>query len=199
MSKPSKEQMPLFKAEATWFHIFRSMVESGDVAKLGPYATTVYLVIKTYANYSTGTAFPGIDLIGEKSGISKSQVIRALSALEESGYIGKKQVGRKNVYTLRERIEVKGPDGRPEAVATWDYVPQLVTDAQAELKNFLLSGKTAEAKIIHIEHLHLNVANDNAFQINVAGGFSANIEDKDLRESVEAYFRAATKNQQKAP
>jgi hypothetical protein len=175
------------------------MVESGDVAKLGPYATTVYLVIKTYANYSTGTAFPGIDLIGEKSGISKSQVIRALSALEESGYIGKKQVGRKNVYTLRERIEVKGPDGRPEAVATWDYVPQLVTDAQAELKNFLLTGGTADAKIIQIQHLHLNVINgDNNLQLNI-GALTSNIDDPELKASVESCLRSITKNQKKTP
>ena len=97
--KDRQQQIPLFQAEATWFHVFRSMVEFGDVARLGPYATTVYLVIKTYANYSTGTAFPGIDLIVEKSGISKRQVIMSLSHLEEAGYITKQQIGRKNVYT----------------------------------------------------------------------------------------------------
>ena len=28
-----KKQMDLFKAETTWFHVFVSMIENGDVAK----------------------------------------------------------------------------------------------------------------------------------------------------------------------
>jgi len=153
-----KNQLPLFQAEASWFHVFRSMVDNGDVAKLGPYSTTVYLVIKTYANYSTGTAFPSVDLIAEKAGISRNQVMKSLSALEEAGYITKTLKGRSNVYTLREKVEIKGADGRPEAVATWDYIPKHVQAAQAELKNFLLTGK-ADAQIIHIERLTLNIQN----------------------------------------
>ena len=41
-----KKQMEMFKAETTWFHVFVSMIENGDVAKMGPYAVTVYLVVK---------------------------------------------------------------------------------------------------------------------------------------------------------
>jgi DNA-binding transcriptional regulator YhcF (GntR family) len=154
-----KNQLPLFQAEASWFHVFRSMVDNGDVAKLGPYSTTVYLVIKTYANYSTGTAFPSVELIAEKAGISPRQVNKSLAALEDTGYITKTLKGRSNVYTLREKVEIQGPDGRPEAVATWDYIPKHVQAAQAELKNFLLTGKTADAQIIHIERLTLNIQN----------------------------------------
>jgi len=159
MTQTKRNQIPLFQAEASWFHVFRSMVENGDVARLGPYSTTVYLVIKTYANYSTGTAFPGVDLIAEKAGISRNQVMKSLSALEEAGYITKALKGRSNVYTLREKVEIQGPDGRPEAVATWDYIPKHVQAAQAELKNFLLTGKAADAQIIHIERLTLNIQN----------------------------------------
>ena len=45
--------MDLFKAETTWFHVFVSMIENGDVAKMGPYAVTVYLVVKAYTNWSS--------------------------------------------------------------------------------------------------------------------------------------------------
>lgn len=180
-TKDKKNQLPLFQAEASWFHVFRSMVDNGDVAKLGPYSTTVYLVIKTYANYSTGTAFPSIDLIVEKSGISRAQVIRALSALETAGYISKALHGRHNVYTLREKVEIKGEDGRPEAVATWDYIPKHVQAAQAELKNFLLTGKTADAQIIHIERLTLNIqTGDNAVMVALNG--LDNIKDPELKQ-----------------
>jgi hypothetical protein len=77
MSEP--KQLDMFKAETTWFHVFVSMVENGDVAKLGPHAVTVYLVIKAYTNWKTGKAFPGLDTIVEKSGISRAQVTRSLA------------------------------------------------------------------------------------------------------------------------
>jgi DNA-binding transcriptional MocR family regulator len=173
-----KNQLPLFQAEASWFHVFRSMVDNGDVARMGPYSTTIYLVIKTYANYSTGTAFPSVDLITEKSGISKRQVIKSLSELETAGYITKEVRGRSNVYTLREKVEIKGPDGRPEAVATWDYIPKHVQAAQAELKNFLLTGSAADARIIHIARLTLNLqTGDHATMLNLEG-----VKDQQLRE-----------------
>ena len=88
-----KKQMDLFKAETTWFHVFVSMIENGDVAKMGPYAVTVYLVVKAYTNWKTGKAFPSIETIAEKSGISRRQVINSLATLAENGYIDKTKVG----------------------------------------------------------------------------------------------------------
>ena len=61
-----QKQMDLFKAETTWFHVFVSMIENGDVAKMGPYAVTVYLVVKAYTNWKTGKAFPDRDNCREK-------------------------------------------------------------------------------------------------------------------------------------
>ena len=90
-------QGELFKAETTWFHVFRDMVENGDVAKMGPHAVTVYLVIKAHTNFSTGRAFPALETIVEKSGISESQVKRSIKALEELGYVSKEKKGRNNI------------------------------------------------------------------------------------------------------
>ncbi|MHA6891409.1 helix-turn-helix domain-containing protein [Ralstonia pseudosolanacearum] len=72
------------RAETTWFHIFRSMFSSRDAARMGPYAVTVYLVIKAHANFHTGNSFPSIELIADETGISRSQVIRVLKVLETS-------------------------------------------------------------------------------------------------------------------
>lgn len=162
-------QGDLFVAETTWFHVFRSMIESGDVAKLGPYAVTVYLVIKAHTNFKSGMAFPGIDTIIDKSGISKSQVLRALTALEEHGYINREKQGRSNRYTLREKIGISDDKGRPVADATWDYVPDGVRGAVAELKHVMMTGDFKGAKIINIENLtvHFNQFNDNAMQLNI--------------------------------
>lgn len=151
-----KKQIEMFKAETTWFHVFVSMIENGDVAKMGPYAVTVYLVVKAYTNWKTGKAFPSIDTIAAKSGISKRQVINSLAVLTENGYLDKVKVGRKNNYTLREKVTLKDQEGRPAACATWDYLPSTVEAARAELKRFMLTGEH-DGKILFVENLNLNI------------------------------------------
>lgn len=158
--------MELFKAETTWFHVFVSMVENGDVAKLGPYAVTVYLVIKAYTNWKTGKAFPSIETIAEKSGISQAQVKRSLSLLVDNGYLDKTKMGRKNSYTLREKVTLKDQEGRPTACATWDYLPSTVEAARAQLKRFMLTGEH-DGKILFVENLNLNVqVNNGDYNLN---------------------------------
>jgi DNA-binding transcriptional ArsR family regulator len=166
----NKQQQELFQAETTWFHVFKDMIDSGDVAKMGPHATTVYLVIKAHTNFSTGRAFPSIETIVEKSGISDKQVRRELRTLEELGYISKEKKGRNNVYTLREKVAITDEEGRPTAVATWDYLPSTVSHAVADLKNVLVTGELAGARIVHIEKLQvqINTGESVGFQINEA-------------------------------
>jgi DNA-binding transcriptional MocR family regulator len=174
MSTKHKPQTELFEAQTTWFHIFKNMIDSGDVAKMGPHACTVYLVIKAHTNYATGLSFPAIETIAEKSGISERQVKRELLQLEEMGYITKEKKGRSNSYTLREKIEIKDEQGRPSAVATWDYLPSSVAAAVADLKNVLVTGDTA--KIVHIERLTVNVANAGGLVLNMGDASSIPVE-----------------------
>jgi DNA-binding transcriptional MocR family regulator len=164
-----KPQQELFQAQTTWFHVFKAMVDNGDIAKLGPYAVTVYLVIKSYTNFSTGRAFPSIETITEKSGISDKQVRRCLVILEESGYITREKRGRNYVYTLREKIEFTDKEGRPAAVATWDYLPSTIEAARAELRNFQMTGK-GDGKIVNIARAVFNIQigdNNNQTNFNV--------------------------------
>lgn len=159
-SKTEKPQAELFEAQTSWFHIFKSMIDSGDAAEMGGTVFLVYAVVKSYTNWSTGRAFPSLELIAEKSGVDRRTVIRALAKLEKAGYIAKEQkLGKANRYRLRERVPI-AQDGRPVAVATWDYLPSVVGEAHAELKNFLATGLDS-GRIVTIEHLHLtiNVAN----------------------------------------
>lgn len=176
-------QTELFKAETTWFHVFRDMIENGDVAKMGPHAVTVYLVIKAHTNFSTGRAFPALETIVEKSGISESQVKRSIKTLEEFGYVSKEKKGRSNVYTLREKVQVTDEHGRPAAMATWDYLPSSVSHAMADLKNVLMTGDLGTAKVVHIERLNVNL------QINNSGG-NIQINAADL-EKLPADMREA--------
>ena len=151
------EQEDLFQAETTWFHVFKDMIKSRDMAKIDGSAIKVYLVIKAYTNFATGMAFPSISLIAEEAGLSERHVVRCLSELEKFGYISKSKSGRQNIYSLREKVSIKDADGRPQAVATWDYIPNGVKDAMAELKHAVITGEMVGGKIINIEHLVLNL------------------------------------------
>lgn len=159
-----EKQMPLLQAETTWFHIFRHMIESGDMAKMGAMSFAVYAAVKAYCNWSTGMSFPKIELIVEKTGLSKSQVIRSLKTLEGMGYITVERQGRRNSYTLREKITIQDQEGRPAAEAGWDYLPSTVEAARAELKRFIMSGDADGAKIVNIENLTINVNVQNIAQ-----------------------------------
>ena len=183
------------EAITNWFHVFKSMIESGDVRRLGANAFTIYCVIKAYTDFTTGNAFPSISLIQDKTGFSKSTVIRSLKKLEELGYLSKHKEGRKNIYTLREKIQIKDDEGRPTAVATWDYLPQAVSEAQAELKNFLLTGQQ-DFRYIKIDTLNLTLNiqhGNNNEQIN----FNLdNITDPKLKELIQRIEKKRKKDAQ---
>lgn len=166
MSKPKEKQMPLLEAETTWFHVFRHMIDSGDAAKMGGSAFLVYCTVKSFTNWSTGRSFPSIDTITTKTGMSKSQVLRCLKTLQEMEYVTVEKMGRNNRYTLREKIAVTDGEGRPAASVAWDYLPSTVEAARSELKNFLMTGDAAGAKIVNIESLTIIVNN----QVNAGNG-----------------------------
>lgn len=161
------KQGELFTAETTWFHVFRSMIDNGDMAKLSGSAIKVYLVIKAHTNFSTGRSFPALETVAEKAGLSVAQVKRELGTLQEAGYLTKTKHGRNNVYTLRERIEITDEHGRPAAVAAWDYLPGGVREAMADLKNVVMTGDLGGAQVVHIERLNVqfNVNNGSGTQI----------------------------------
>jgi hypothetical protein len=187
-----EQSAELFKAETTWFHVFKDMIDNGDMAALDGSTIKVYLVIKSYTNFSTGRAFPAHDLIASKAGLSERQVIRCLLELEQAEYITKEKVGRHNVYTLREKVSIKDSEGRPQAVATWDYIPNSVKDAMAELKHAVITGDMVGGRIIHIENLVLNVmTGDNSTQVNINSAdfdkLPVNIKEKlaDMRSALK--------------
>jgi len=162
------------------------MIRSGDLAAMSGSDLKVYLVVKSYSNFSTGRAFPAIETICEGTGLSNSQVIRCLKSLEKHGYMTKEKRGRRNYYTLREKVECIDEDGKPAAVATWDYLPSTVKDARAELKRFLLTGEH-DGSVIHIEHLTLNVFQDQAIQINMTDALKN--MPAETRKSIEALMK----------
>jgi hypothetical protein len=62
---------------------FNALVDSGDIAIIGPHALAVYLII------NAEQTFPSVKVLCKKSGISDKSVRRSLVVLEEYGFIGK--------------------------------------------------------------------------------------------------------------
>jgi len=86
--------------------------------------------------------------------------------------VTKTKRSRHNVYQLREKISITDGEGRAIARASWDYIPSLVQAAVADVRQVLLSGDLAGAKVVHIEHLHIQV-NVNEVQ---PGGVANNLQ-----------------------
>jgi DNA-binding MarR family transcriptional regulator len=186
-------QRELFEAETSWFHVFKAMIDSGDLATMSGSSVKVYLVIKAHTSFSTGRAFPAIETIAEKAGLSRSQVLRELKALEAFGYLSKAKIGRRNEYRLREKVQITDDTGRPTAVATWDYLPSTVKEAVADLRNVLVSGDLAGSKIVHIERLQLNinVVQAGGVAINLQGALDS-VKDPELRQQLTNLFSKLT-------
>ena len=154
----NKNQPDLFEAEVSWFHFLRDMIQSKEIARLGDSAVKVYLVIKSFANWSDGRSFPSMDTISEYSGKSIPSVERAVSELIEAGLILKEKRGRHNEYKLREKVEIKDlSSGDVIARASFEYIPLAMRSAMSDLKQVLLSPTLEGAKMIHIENLQINI------------------------------------------
>lgn len=155
-------------ADTQWFHLFRSMVKQGDIAKFSGSALKVYIVIKSYANFSSGASFPSEQTISSDSGLSTSQVKRCIKELQQLEFIVTEKVGRKNQYVLREKLVIRDLFGNSAAEATWDYVPKMVTDAVEEVKKYVQFSSVENTQIIKIENLQININNvaDGGIVIN---------------------------------
>jgi DNA-binding transcriptional ArsR family regulator len=173
------KQNELFSVETTWFHVFNAMVHSGELAKISGSTVKVYLVVKAHTGFATGSSFPSLETIAQLSGVTSRQVMRALSELEEKGYIRKEKKGRSNIYTLREKVPFMDDAGETTHVATWDYIPGTVKHTVAELKNVAISGDFAGAKLVHIDTLTINIANQGGTIVNInAGDASGEAKEK---------------------
>lgn len=170
-------QQELFSSDTTWFHIFRNMIDSGDAAEMGGTTFLVYAVIKSHANFSHGLAFPALETIARKAGISTDQVTRCIKRLENLNYITKKKDGRRNIYTLKEKVHMLNDKGHPSAIATWEYLPATIADATREIKNYLDTGQHT-GTIINVERLYLQINNgDRNTQVNFG-----DLADPELRK-----------------
>lgn len=187
--KPEK----VYEADTSWFHVWTQLIKSGEIVRMGHSAFCVFMVIRSYVNFQTGASFPSVETIGELTGLRERQVFRQLQVLERMGYITKRKEGRRNTYTLVDKMTFQGKAGRPQAIASFDYVPTLVSQIREELKSFMLTGDDQAPTIIHVDKLVVNVAMRDQNNQNIVVGTIDDIEDQvlkghllHLKESMEA-------------
>ena len=122
----------------------RDMFTSGIVAEIGVTAYAVWSVIKCYADFKTGEAFPGMREIGAKINLGKSTVQRAVEVLEAAHLlriVADAKFKRKGqTYIARERLAVR-LGGRVICFIVVDYVPAAL---RGQLKRINQTLKTGE-------------------------------------------------------
>lgn len=137
---------PPMKPNTYWFHIFQAMIDR-ELAILGPYAFTVYCVIKSHCNIQTGVAIASIETIARKAGISPRHVMRQIRKLEQQGYINKSRARKYNEYRLTEKVVISDSNGSHHGHAQWDYRPLQIESTVKELKRRLLDMETSARSV----------------------------------------------------
>ena len=195
MPKPHREQLELFTADISWFHIFKEFIRAKTWAEMSPASKALYPTIKAFTNWKDGRSFPSLDTLQEYSGLTRPSVIKGLKELEGLGYIqSKKKPGKQTIYKLIEKFGVRDQLGRPVASASFDYLPGIIQDATLELKNYIAQGMKDDGNLqyIHIDRLTINIAgrdvigtqNINLDSAMIAQGMKDMLEGKDTPEAI---------------
>lgn len=148
------------RVKGTWFHVLRSFSHEGEIARIGTMALAVYIVIKGHTDFQTGSAWPGVKEIAKQIGVSDDTVETALKVLVEHGWLEvTKQRGRRNNYTVVEKIQLESLDGRPWATAERAYAGKEFGGFVSELERLAKTGNLPTDRAITI-NLTVNVQNN---------------------------------------
>lgn len=132
----------------------RDMFTSGIVADIGVNAFAVWTVIKCYADFATGEAYPGMREIGKKIGLSQPTVLRAIEALKSSHLlrvIEEAKFKRKGqTYIARERLAVK-LGGQTMCFVVLDYIPANLRGQINRINQALKTGEATEETWADVE------------------------------------------------
>lgn len=131
----------------------RDLFASGIVAEIGVNAYAVWSAIKFYADYNTGQAWPGMRTIGEKLGISKDTVKRAIDSLQEAHLVRVVQGHTKRrgqTYIARERMCIR-LGSRVLCTIVFDYVPNSLRGTIKRIEDALKTGENDPEAFSEVE------------------------------------------------
>lgn len=131
----------------------RDLFSSGMVAEIGVNAYAVWQAIKFYADFNTGEAFPGMRTLGQKLGLGKSTVQRAVEALEAAKLVRVTQGHTKRrgqTYVARERLRVT-LGSRVLCTIVVDYVPNTLRQRLQRIEQALATGEKDPEAFAEVE------------------------------------------------
>lgn len=154
----------------------RDMFTSGIVAEIGVNAYAVWSVIKCYADFATGEAFPGMREIGKKIGVSQPTVSRAVETLKEAHLLrvveNSKFKRKGQTYIARERLAVR-LGGNIVCFVVIDYVPANLRGQLNRINQSLKTGENDQEAWAQVE-------------IVPGNGFVWDSKSKTLKASIKA-------------
>ena len=131
----------------------RDLFASGFVAEIGVNAYAIWSAIKFYADYNTGHAWPGMRTLGEKLGVSKDTVQRAIESLERAHLVRIVQGHTKRrgqTYVARERMCIR-LGSRVLCTIVFDYVPNSLRGTIKRIETALQTGEDDPEAFAEVE------------------------------------------------
>jgi DNA-binding GntR family transcriptional regulator len=166
--------------------MLRALVSSGDLATLSGAAIKVYLAIKAATDLGTGEALLDQPTLIQQTGLSLSHVKRAITELDQAGYLRRERQGRLVQYRITEKIPIADLNGTPSGQARWDYVPGAMHLVMREVKEVVTREILGDIPVVYIT-LQVNIAQDQASVINMQESLDK-ISDPDLRKAIMQAF-----------
>ena len=146
MSAEAKPAGVVGDIDTTYLTQQRDMFGSGLVAQIGSAALTVWLAIKSHADFQTGEAWPGVRRLMELTGMASITVQDAIRKLLDAHMLREsRRMGRSIVYVARERMDVR-IGARVICIVVVDYVPNAMRERLAKLRSAAL-GNLSDADV----------------------------------------------------
>lgn len=115
-------QRELFQAETQWFPVLRALIQSGVMAKIGPFGIAAYISLKGSASLHNGQTAVSAATIAAQTGMSEKTAREALKRLQAQGLVTTCwQPGRNKVFQLVERLPITDARGERVGEAAWNF------------------------------------------------------------------------------
>ncbi|WP_298236012.1 hypothetical protein [uncultured Azohydromonas sp.] len=166
--------------DTTYLTQQRDAFASGLVAKVGPNAYSVWMAIKSHADWNTGEAWCGVRRIAEMAGMSPMTAQRAIKALLSEHLLRVvRKDGQKVIYIARERMDVRLGAIKVATIAI-DYVPNSMRERLAEMKERASRGELIDLGSDDVHAYYSIIPNPDAKHDPASGHYVGRIRADDV-------------------
>ena len=164
-------------ADVWWSKIFRSLIDSGDLASMSGNAVKIYVALKSRVNAKSGLIISSMHRLSVDCGISEKSARRAIAELIQLGYVHRSpRPGRTSELRLIEQFPLRNGD-TVIGHARFAYTPQNADQRLSEMREMLASPTLQGNETIRIELKvanNFNISAETVNLINFAPSISVN-------------------------